>query len=80
MNFELLGRISQIEIIAVGNSIRDIDYLRNAYGPGRWRKLKGRALVQLENGRIYLVEVHWYEAHGIGRRDMKIKRYLERRK
>jgi hypothetical protein len=79
MNFQILGEIADIDIIAVGRSIRDLDYLRRAYGRGRWRKLKGIALVELANGRIYLAEVHWYEAHGIGRRDMKIKRFLDRR-
>jgi hypothetical protein len=47
------------------------------YGKARWRKLKGIARVQLESGRIRLAEVHWYEAHGIGKRQMKIKRYLD---
>ncbi len=52
-------------------------YLRKAYGPGRWRKLKGIATVRLPNGALRMVEIHWYEAHGIGKRDLKIKRYLE---
>ena len=54
-------------------------YLRKTYGQGRWRKLKGIATVVLPNGTRRKVELHWYEAHGIGRRDMKIKRYLNKR-
>jgi hypothetical protein len=77
MDFELVGPIGQIEIIAVGKSIRDIARLRRMYGSGRWRKLKGVARVQLSDGSVCRAEVHWYEAHGIGRKDMKIKRILE---
>jgi hypothetical protein len=51
--------------------------LRKQYGPGRWRKLKGIATVKLENGNIRKAEVHWYEAHGIGKRKMKIKRLFD---
>jgi len=54
-----------------------LKFLERIYGQGRWRKLKGIATVQLENGRIRLAEIHWYEAHGIGKRQMKIKRYLD---
>lgn len=46
-------------------------------GPGRWRKMKGVALVRLGNGLVRRVELHWYEVHGIGRRDFKIKRYVD---
>jgi hypothetical protein len=77
VKLELVGRITQIEIIATGSGIRVRRYLRKAYGPGRWRKLKGIATVRLPNGVLRKVEVHWYEAHSIGRRDLKIKRYLE---
>lgn len=77
MKFELVGRITQIEIIATGSEIRVRRYLRKAYGPGRWRKLKGIATVRLPTGVLRKVELHWYEAHSIGRRDLKIKRYLE---
>ena len=75
--FELLTEITGIETIAVGNSIRDLRRLMESYGEGRWRKLKGNATVRLENGRVRRVELHWYEAHGIGKRDFKIKRYLD---
>ncbi|MGA7877418.1 MAG: hypothetical protein WCA08_17290 [Desulfoferrobacter sp.] len=77
MRFEILDQIEGIEVIAVGTSIRDLGYLEKTYGGGRWRKLKGKAHVRLPNGNIRLVELHWYEAHGIGRKDIKIKRYLE---
>lgn len=76
-DFEVIGRIEQIKTIAVGSSIREIRRLRKTFGQGRWRKLKGRATVKLEDGTIHFVELHWYEAHGIGRKKLKIKRYLE---
>lgn len=77
MNFEIIGKIEDIETIAVGSSIRDLSRLRRQYGAGRWRKLKGAAMVRLANGRICRAEIHWYEAHGVGRKKFKIKRYLE---
>jgi hypothetical protein len=77
MNFELLGKITDIETIAVGNSIRILPVLRRRFGRGRWRKLKGMAQVRLYDGTIRLAEVHWFEAHGIGKRFMRIKRYLD---
>lgn len=77
MYFEIIGEIEDIEIIAVGNSIRDIARLREQYGPGRWRKLKGVATVRLFDSRIKKAEIHWYEAHGIGKKKIKIKRYLD---
>ena len=76
MKFELLGPIEQATVIAQGASLRVRALLIKAHGPGRWRKLKGVATVRLANGRVRRVELHWYEAHGIGKRDMKIKRYL----
>lgn len=77
MNFEIIGEVTEIETIAVGSGIRDIARLRRVYGRGRWRKLKGVAQVRLRSGRIRLAEVHWYEAHGIGKREVKRKRYLD---
>jgi len=74
--FEIIGGIDEVEIIAVGGSIREIKRLRKAFGRGRWRKLKGKATVRLEDGTIQF-ELHWYEAHGIGRKKLKIKRYLD---
>ena len=77
MNFEVISEITEIEIIAIGNSIRDLSRLRKLYGRGRWRKLKGNASILLTNGNIRLAELHWYEAHGIGRKELKRKRYLD---
>ncbi len=77
MDFELVGRISDIETIAARHSIRVLRHLRRAYGRGRWRKMKGSATVRLPNGALRRVELHWYEAHGIGKRDLRIKRYLD---
>jgi hypothetical protein len=75
--FEIIGKIEGIKTIAVGGRIRDIMRLQKKYGPGRWRKMKGIAKVRLQSGRICNAEIHWYEAHGIGRKKMKIKRFLE---
>jgi hypothetical protein len=77
IKFKIIGKINEVEIIAVGKSIRDLARLRREYGKGRWRKLKGIATVRLVGGTIRLAEIHWYEAHGIGRVDHKIKRYLD---
>ena len=77
MYFELIGELSNIERIAREPSVRERTRLRKQFGAGRWRKLKGVATVRLANGRIRTVELHWYEAHGIGKRKMKIKRYLD---
>ena len=77
MKFDVVGQITGIEVVASGSAIRVLRALRKAYGRGRWRKLKGVATILLPNGALRKVELHWYEAHGIGRRDLKIKRYLE---
>ena len=77
MPFEIVGDISEIETIAVGTGIRDLPRLRRLYGTGRWRKLKGVALVRLRSGTVRRAEVHWYEAHGIGRKEVKRKRYVD---
>jgi hypothetical protein len=76
MYFEIIGEITEVERIAVGSSIREIARLRKQFGGGRWRKLKGVATVRLANGRIRKVELHWYEAHGVGKKKLKVKRYL----
>ena len=75
--FDIIGNISKIEAIAVGGVIRDLARLRKVYGPGRWRKLKGVATVRLRSGRLRLAELHWYESHGIGKKEIKRKRYLD---
>jgi len=77
MHFEIIGGIDDIETIAVGGRTRDIVRLRRQYGPGRWRKLKGKARIRLDNGNIRLAEIHWYEGHGIGRKKVKVKRFLD---
>ena len=77
MYFEIIGEIDQIETIAVGGGIRDIMRLQRQYGPGRWRKMKGFAKIRLHNGNIRRAELHWYEAHDIGRKKMKIKQLLD---
>jgi hypothetical protein len=77
MRFEILDSISQAETFASGSGIREIARLRRIYGRGRWRKRKGIARVRLADGTIHLAEIHWYEASGIGRKELKIKRLLE---
>jgi len=76
MEFEIIGDIRDIEIIATGRSIRQIARLRKFYGRGRWRKLKGIATARLSDNTIHQIEVHWYEAPGIGKKELKIKRLL----
>jgi hypothetical protein len=73
MDFEIVGDLRQIEVIAVGQGIRDLDRLRRYYGAGRWRKLKGFATVRLLDGSLHIAELHWYEAHGVGRKEFKLK-------
>jgi hypothetical protein len=77
LTFEVIGEIEEIETIAAGASLKVRSLLRKMYGRGRWRKRKGIGTVRLPNGNIRRVELHWYEAHGIGRRDVKIKNYLD---
>ena len=77
MSFEIIGEITDIEVIAVSSNIRDLARLRRQYGEGRWRKLKGTAYVRLASGRVRLAELHWYEAHGIGKKEIKRKRYVD---
>ncbi len=73
----ILGTITIIENIAIGGNIRDIERLRRTYGRGRWRKVKGVAAVELTNGETHTAELHWYEAHGLGRKEIKVKRLLD---
>ena len=75
--FEIISEITDIETIAVGSAIREITRLREQYGQGRWRKLKGIAMIRFPSGRIRRAELHWYEAHGVGRKELKRKRYLD---
>ncbi len=77
MNFEIVSEITDIETIASGRGVRDRARLNKQYGRGRWRKLKGSAMVRLRSGRVRLAELHWYEARGIGRKEIKRKQYLD---
>ena len=77
MQFEVIGKITDVETIAVGRSLRELRRLQKLYGAGRWRKLKGLTVVRLADGTVSNAEVHWYEAHGIGRQEMKIKMLLD---
>jgi hypothetical protein len=76
MCFELISDISKREIIAVGMAIREIKRLKKVHGPGNWRKVKGIAAVRLDDGFVTKAELHWYECHGVGKMEMKIKRYI----
>jgi hypothetical protein len=76
MGFEVVGPLRSAETIAVGRSIRELARLRRTYGRGRWRKRKAVAMVRLRDGFVCEAEVHWYEAAGIGRRELKIKRLV----
>jgi hypothetical protein len=76
MDFEVIGRLRDVETIAVGAAIREVARLRRVYGKGRWRKRKAVASVRLADGFMCAAEVHWYEATGIGKREMKIKRLV----
>ena len=77
MRFEIISDVTNIEIIAAGQGIRELSRLRKQYGRGRWRKLKGVATVVLADGTARTAEVHWYEASGIGRKEYKLKRFLD---
>jgi len=73
MDFEIIGSIRDAESIAVGRGIRDLPRLRKQYGQGHWKKFKGFATVCLEDGTVHTAEIHWYEAHGIGKKEIKLK-------
>jgi hypothetical protein len=77
VDFEILGDITVLETIASGRGVRDLRRLQRNYGKGRWRKMKGSARIRLRNGDIRVAEIHWYEAHGIGKKEFKRKRYLD---
>ncbi len=77
MIFEIIGKIRDIETFAIGTSIREIKRLQKRFGAGRWRKRKGFATVRLFDGMIHEAELHWYEAHGIGKKEIKIKHLLD---
>ena len=77
MYFNIVGAIGDVELIASGRAIREIIRLQKKYGKARWRKLKGVADIRLPSGKIRKAEVHWYEGHGIGKKEFKIKRILD---
>lgn len=77
MSFDIIGEITEIETIAVGHRIHILPILRKRYGAGRWRKLKGIATVRLTDGTVRHAELHWFEAHGVGKKKMRIKRFLD---
>jgi hypothetical protein len=76
MTFEIIGGIARIETLVRGRMIRDLARLRKQYGEGRWRKQKGIATIRLADGTVCVAEIHWYEAHGIGAKEYKIKAFL----
>ncbi len=77
MHFEIIGEISDVETFASGSAIRELPRLRKIYGRGNWRKRKGIARIRLNDGSERLAELHWYEAAGIGKKEYKIKRYID---
>jgi hypothetical protein len=77
MHFKIVGRIANVQVIASGKAIRERKRLWKIYDKARWRKLKGTASVQFTDGTIRHAEIHWYEAHGIGAKEHKIKRILD---
>ena len=77
MHFKVVGPIRDVETIASGGRIREIMRLRRQFGARRWRKMKGLATVRLQTGKLWTAELHWYQAHGVGKRKLKIKRLLD---
>jgi len=77
MDFEIIGEIQWIETIASGHSIHELRRLNRVYGKTNWKKCKGIAKISLKDGAVKLAELHWYEGHGKGKKEMKIKKYLE---
>lgn len=77
MRFDIISEIQEIETIAVNTGIREVERLRKLYGKARWRKKKGIAVITLEDGTIHRAELHWYEAAGYGRKEVKIKYLLD---
>ncbi|RJP73350.1 MAG: hypothetical protein C4524_14805 [Candidatus Zixiibacteriota bacterium] len=77
MHFQIIGDIGFVETIASGREIRELRRLNRLYGQTRWRKRKGIAKVKLVDGSVRLAELHWYEGHGKGRKEIKLKKYLD---
>lgn len=76
MYFRVKGEIRGIETIATGHGINNLNRLNKIYGKANWRKLKGICHVELDDGAVFEAEIHWYEGHGVGKKEVKIKRYL----
>ena len=77
MHFTIVGRIRNPESIAAATSVRIRKHLIEKFGAGRWRKMKGEATIRFDDGMLRRVELHWFEAHGIGRVYVKRKRNLD---
>ena len=77
MHFTIVGGIRNAEAIATGKSVRIHKHLIKRFGPGQWRKMKGEATIRFDDGGLRRAELHWFEAHGIGRVYLKRKRNLE---
>ncbi|HLM66250.1 MAG TPA: hypothetical protein VK358_01930 [Longimicrobium sp.] len=77
MHFQIVGPLRDVETIAAGHGIRALARLKSTYGAGRWRKRKGFATVVFR-GRVVEAELHWYEAHGIGKQEIRLIRIIER--
>ena len=77
MKFRIIGSVKDEEVIASGKKIRELRRLNKIYGEGKWRKMKGNATIELDNGSKYMAEIHWYEAHGLGKKEYKIKRFIK---
>ncbi len=77
MFFELIGNVAETELIAQGKSIRELPRLVKLYGKARWKKMKGNCDIRFKSGSVVKAELHWYEAHGVGRKEIKIKRLLD---
>ena len=76
MHFKIVGKIREIETIATGHGIENLNRLNKMYRKANWRKMKGVSRIELEDGAVLEAEVHWYEGHGIGKKEIKIKKYL----
>ena len=77
MRFTIVGQIANAEPIATGRSVRIREHLIQKFGAGRWRKMRGEATTRFDDGTLRRVELHWFEAHGIGRVYLKRKRNLD---
>ena len=77
MHFTIVGTIRNAKVIATGRSVRIRRHLIQRFGATRWRKMRGEATIQFDDGTLQRAELHWFEVHGIGRVYFKRKRNLE---